>query len=246
MININDIFDQPRDYKDLKIYPVTIKDYYLFNSTIGCLLLDKNSIPDPKIISMTYLEYLYTKIKDDSLYFVMLDSLLRMCLHIPLESKDIQYLYDTKKRPFIKIGKVELWDDDITELKKIICDQNMIDLPDENISLEARKAFQKAKDYKQKQSGIKMAGLEDQICCVLISTSLTLEDISKLTIRKFNKIIERVDMKLHYQIYLQAKMGGMVTFKDESFIKHWLSEVEPVDKYAEAKVALEDMEEKLK
>jgi len=135
MININDIFDLPRDYKDLKIYPVTIKDYYLFNSTIGCLLLDKNSIPDPKIISMTYLEYLYTKIKDDSLYFVMLDSLLRMCLHIPLESKDIQYLYDTKKRPFIKIGKVELWDDDINELKKIICDQNMIDLPDENITI---------------------------------------------------------------------------------------------------------------
>ena len=246
MINISDVFDEPREYNGLKIYPVTIRDYYLFNTSIRCMLLDKNSIPDPKIISMTYLEYLFKLANEDNLYLAMMDTLLRMCLHIPQELKDIQYLNDSNKKPLIKIGKIELRDDDFNKLKIIICDQNMVDLPDENISLEARKAFDKAKDYRQKESGRKMAGLEDQICCVLISTSLSLEDISKLTIRKFNKILERVDMKLHYQIYLQAKMGGMVTFKDESFIRHWLSEVEHVDKYSEAKIDIQDVKDKLK
>ena len=49
-----------------------------------------------------------------------------------------------------------------------------------------------------KQNEYKMCSLEDQMVCVLISTSLKFEDINKLTIRKFSKILERVDYKLHY------------------------------------------------
>ena len=89
-----------------------------------------------------------------------------------------------------------------------------------------------------------MAGLEDQIVCVLISTNLKLEDIYNLTIRKFSKIIERLDMKLHYQIYLQASMSGFVEFKDKSFIKHWMSDTEEVDRYADIKISQEDVEKK--
>ena len=52
-------YDEPITYKELKIYPVLMKDYIEFHSLVSCLLIDKNSRPDIKIISMTYLRFLY-------------------------------------------------------------------------------------------------------------------------------------------------------------------------------------------
>jgi hypothetical protein len=248
MENILDTFDLPREYKGLKIYPVKIKDYYNFNVAIGCLLLDKNSIPDPKIISMTYLEYLYRLIVKDRRYISEFDYLLRLCFHLP-DPKElkINYAYDKNEKPFFEIRGNIFYANDLEDIKKIICEQNLIKIEDENISKEARDTLQKAKNYRLKESGRKMAGLEDQIVCVLISTSLSLDDISNLTIRKFSKIIERINMKLNYQIYLSASLSGFVEFKDKSFIKHWMSEVsDDNDEYAEAKIDLQDVKDKVK
>ena len=75
------------------------------------------------------------------------------------------------------------------------------------------------------REGTKMASLEDQMICVLISTNMSLQDIYSLSIRKFVKILERVDALLHYKIYLSASMSGFVEFKDKSFIKHWMSDL---------------------
>ena len=52
-------YDKPIPYKDLLIYPVTMDKYLDFHFYINCLLLDKNSIPNPEVISMTYLQFLY-------------------------------------------------------------------------------------------------------------------------------------------------------------------------------------------
>ena len=81
--------------------------------------------------------------------------------------------------------------------------------------------------------------------CVLISTPLKLEDIYGLTIRKFDKILKRVDAKLHYQIYLSASLSGMVTFKDDNSIQHWMNDLTKSDKYADVKVDMDDMRNKI-
>ena len=81
--------------------------------------------------------------------------------------------------------------------------------------------------------------------CVLISTSLKLEDIYNLTIRKFSKVLERVDHKLHYQIYLSAEMSGMVKFKDESKIQHWMADLTRKDRYSDVKIDSEKMHNKI-
>jgi hypothetical protein len=51
-------FDLPIPYKNINIYPATVRDYGIFRAYEECFRLEKNSIPDPKIISMTDLEYL--------------------------------------------------------------------------------------------------------------------------------------------------------------------------------------------
>jgi hypothetical protein len=40
-------------------------------------------------------------------------------------------------------------------------------------------------------------------------------------------------------------MSGMVEFKDTSFIKHWLTNIDDTDKYGDVSVGLEDMQSKV-
>ena len=72
-----------------------------------------------------------------------------------------------------------------------------------------------------------------------------LQDIYELTIRKFSKILERVDHKLHYEIYLGAEMSGMVKFKDENQIKHWMADLTKSDNYEDVKVDADEMHHKI-
>ena len=103
----------------------------------------------------------------------------------------------------------------------------------------------KAKEIRMQQSKKKMGSLEDQIICVLISTPLKLQDVYELAIRKFEKVLQRVDAKLHYQVYLTASMSGFVKFEDKDAIKHWMSDFTPTDYYEDVKVDMEEMKNKI-
>ena len=93
-------------------------------------------------------------------------------------------------------------------------------------------------------SNHKIAGLEEQIACVIISSGLSLDDIYVMPIRKFAYVLQRADMKLHYEIYLSASMSGFVEFKDKSAIKHWMTEIVK-DKFGGNAVKLEDVQNKI-
>lgn len=216
------IYDDPVVYKNLTIYPATIRDYLKFYFLAECLTIDKNSINDVKIISMTYLDFLYSLNTEETPYIAYLDNLLKLVTRNP----DLQIMYarNKKNKPIFIVGEDEYNASDFEEIKQIICEYNMVELPDETIQKEIRDNMKKAQELRRKSSG-KMASLEDQIVCVMISSNLTLEQIYKLSIRKFSKILERADAQLHYKIYLSASMSGMVEFKDKSFIKHWMSDL---------------------
>jgi hypothetical protein len=246
MTNVHDMFDQPRKIKGLDIYPVRLKDLQFFSFAIPILQIEKNNIPDPMIISMSFLEFLYRASTEENAYILKLDVLLKICFKLPLEEKTIDYGFEEDK-PFFKISDIMFYSSDFDELKTIICEQNLIELPDENISKEARDVLEQAKRYRERvnNSGRKMASLEDQMVAVSISTGLGLEYIYDLTIRKFTKMIERIDLKLHYEIYLAASLSGMVEFKDKSFIQHWLTEIDK-DRYKDVLMEQKKMEEKIK
>ena len=238
-------YDKPITYKELLIYPATMDRYLDFHFYISCLLLDKNSIPNPEVISMTYLQFLYYMASTTGLpYLYMFKELLKMVLHIDNDS-DLWFGTDPNGKAIFKIKGVIYNSDDLNQITDIIFLQNSIEHIDDTIQKEVRDAMVKAKVYKMKQNEYKMCSLEDQMICVLISTSLKLEDIYKLTIRKFSKILERVDYKLHYEIYLSAEMSGMVKFKDENKIKHWMADLTKSDKYEDVKVDADEMHHKI-
>lgn len=237
-------FDQPIVYKNLSIYPVTMKDYLDFHWLVSCLLIDKNSIPDVNIISMSYLKFLYYQSSSqDKPYVYMLKALLCMVLHLDL-NYEIRF-YINNDKAFFNIDNIEYNSADFDNIVDIIFEQNCISHIDESIQKELRDEFERAQRYRQQQNNQKICSLEEQMICVMISTPLDMESIYKLTIRKFEKILQRVDAKMHYQIYLSASMSGMVEFKDKNAIKYWMSDLSKDDNYSDVKVDIDDMKNKI-
>lgn len=223
-------FDDPIPYKDLLIYPISMYNYIEFFIAVNCLMIDKNKIPNPKIISMSYLDYLFYLIENDingELYFRLLIEIFMLCFKVDVQ--DLRLFKDENNKAKFSI-KNEIFDkDDFDIIKNIILNQNIINYDDTYIDPQVEKALRDAEEFINKHKK-KIGSLEDQIICVLISTSLNMEEIKNLTIRKFSKILERVDYKLHYEIYKTASMSGFVTFKEE--IDHWMSDLSQQDKYA--------------
>lgn len=237
-------YDEPVPYKGLKIYPAIMRHYLDFHTYVTCLLYEKNSIPNPKIISMSYLRYLFYLTEEEqspALYLCFM--LLKMVLKI--EKEDDLKFYKKGERAYFSVKGEEYTSEDFDKIKNIICIQNEIEQIDETVKKEIRDALKKAQEYKMQQNQNKMCSLEDQMLCVLISSSLNLEDIYKLTIRKFSKILSRIDHKMHYEIYLSASMSGFVEFKDKNSIKHWMSDLTQEDKYGDVKIDKDEMQSKI-
>jgi len=248
------LFQDEYNNQELLIYPISMYYYIDFFMAINCLLINKNQIPDPKIISMSYLDFLICLIEsspEGQLYASMLVKILEMSLKI--DTKEIKLLKNKQGKSSLSISIKSMVKDeevintviidanDFNTIKDIICFQNVPYYDDSYIDPDLENALKETSEFKSKNSK-KRGSLEDQIVCVTISTFCTIEDIKNLTIRKFTKILERVDYKLHYQIYKNAEMGGNVTFKTE--IDHWMSDLTP-DKFAGNTTEFEQLQDKI-
>jgi|GEM_PF-562125 len=235
----------------LFIKPVKMKDYMRFYTSVNCISLDKNKTPDPKIISMSYLDFLFYLIDNNPngvYYSVMLCDLLNLCCGVANEN--IKYIRDenNKVNLILEVKQEDgsfitqtLNKKDFDNIKNIILRQNMPNYDDTYIDPKVEQALKEADDFINRHKK-KMCSLEDQLICVLISTSLNMDEIQNLTIRKFTKILQRVDYKLHYEIYKTASMSGFVSFKEE--IDHWMTDISN-EKYSNAIVEYGQFKNKL-
>jgi len=76
-------YDLPIPFKELTLYPVTVKDYNEFLSCSACLTLNKND--DPQGIRMSHIDYLLSKMKDEKegpMWSLRFTKILELCLHI--------------------------------------------------------------------------------------------------------------------------------------------------------------------
>lgn len=209
-------YDYPVPYENkLLIYPLIVKDYMIFFSCVDCLMIDKNSIPDIKVIKMSYLDYLFYKSEQEpnKITLSKLFEILRLCFKLNENELMINTFENGKHELVIKNQVIN--GTDFEEIRKIICYQNNVELPDESIASDLKKALEEAQEfYNQQNNAGKVGSLEDQIDCIVSRTSYKHEEIYNLTIRRFIRLLERVDTTLHYVIYKTAEMGGMVKFKE--------------------------------
>lgn len=248
----NYTFDLPVDYRGLKLYPVVMKDYLYLASFSDCLMLEKNSIEDPqtavKAIRMTYFEFLMYVTNDENKLMQHFDALLRLVLNKQGEDYPIIYSINPKdSRPIFKIGETIYDSSDVDNLRIIIAEQNMLDIPDERIQKNVRKRLEEARRYKAKLAGDnKMGGLEDQILALAIYTGWSLDDIYKLTVRKFTKALNRANHMIVQDHYLSASLNGFVEFKDKSVIRSWLANIDDDDKNSDVIMELDELKDKIK
>ena len=94
-------FDEPVDYKldgttSIKINPVSVRNSEIFLSSINILQIDKNSLPDVKIIQMSYLQFLLEKVLVEKINRQKLLNILAICL----DMKAPFIFLDENGRPF--------------------------------------------------------------------------------------------------------------------------------------------------
>lgn len=233
------------DYNGIKIYPAKVKDYIPFNTFVNVLLIEKNAIPDPKIISMSYLEFILTMGSLSEEYefcTIYLANILTMCLKVDIEK--IKYKRNSKNKFELNIdyeGEIKTINyKDFDNIKNIICVQNGIDLPNNNIDPKLKQKLDEALAFKSKNSA-KMGNIEIQQIIIMTKTGLKLSDIKELTLRKFIKTLQILDRNMYYEIYTKAYLQDK-EIKDK--IPHWMEELH-YDKYKELMVNYGEFTEKL-
>jgi hypothetical protein len=245
-------FDKPVPFKGLLIYPALVTDFMPFYYYSDCLLVDKNSIPDVKVIQMNYLDYILYAANEKENHIFKLFELLKIVLRKP---DDIEgnstlsftpyYDKDNGYKAMLNIEGNTFTSEEFDILKEIIIEQNLLEPPDETIPKYMREEMKRQKEFRQRLSGFKMCSLEEQINCIRIATSMSYEEIYKMTLRKFHQIIPRVDELIHYQIYKSASMSGFVTFKDKNFPPHWMRDLDKKDRFDGLTIDVEDVKSKL-
>lgn len=238
------IYDSPVPHKSLLLYPVRMKDYLLFQTLVQCLMLEKNSIPDKKIIKMSYLEYMLSIDNEDNPYAMLFAGLLQLVLG---KKDDVEFgisYGNLNNKPTFEIDGQTYTSEDFDSLREIITEQNYVELVDETIQKSVRDKMEETRRYRQKINGDKVAGLEDQIVAVAVYTGWELEKIYELTIRKFMKALLRANQLIMSNIYLTASMSGFVEFKDKSVLKSWLTDLENDDKFKDT-VSVDELQSKV-
>lgn len=266
------LYDRAVPWKDLLIYPVVMSDFILFQYCVESIIIDKNSIPDAKIIGMSYLEYLYYLyyVEKNSSYIGMFDGLLRLVLR-KTDAKNDEFLirygsYNEQGKPIFTIEekietekidengnkniafeiKKSTYDsNDFDEIKKIICEQNMVEVPNEMIEKSLRDEIKKQREYRQEMAGWKPCDLEEEFMCIAAAIGIMPEEIYKMTVRKFMMLVRRMDELIHYKIYMAAKMSGMVTFEDKKFPFHWMRDLSKKSEFEGLAFDMESMENKI-
>jgi len=212
-------YNKPIPFKSLFIYPVLMDKYFEFYGTKDCLIIEQNKISDPKILSMSYLDFLFYSIKNNPDYInysEMLVKIIEICFNIDINKIGVR---DDNGKITLFIGEEIINKKDFDIIRKIICYQNMPDYDDEYINPELKQALDEANELNSREFDGRTS-LERQMLCITASTSLKQEDIEKMTIRKFILLLQIVDSKLHYQIYKTGECSGMSSFKKP--ILHWM------------------------
>lgn len=239
-IHINEkdlLFDNPVEYKGLCFYPILVRNNIEFEFSIPVLLLDQYNDPDVNtnfsILQMPYLDYIFfyeekEKGKGNYTFIIgMLVQLLSLALRKDFfneDNSDEINLYTNEKGHYLlKINDISIDGNDFDVIKRIICEQNGIDLSIYDLDPQVRKNLQETERLKSKDNPDKDGSLEDKIISLSIETNMEEEKIFNMSIRKFKKYIKRVDHIIHYKIYTQASLSGFV--KMEKHYPHWLADI---------------------
>lgn len=239
--------------KDLVLYPVQVDLYFYFHLLVECLLLPHLTSGDIKAISMSYFEYLCYRCieKNDMMHIIYLSELLFIVLR-----KDRKYIDDngneqdtvvvdlTHKK--LQICGTEISNEEFDFMRKVILEQNAIEVPDETLPPDLVKAFKEKEEFRLKQSRVKMCSFEDQINVVVAQSSYRRDEIMTMTIRSFTRLLTRIDKIMSYEI--STLLSPNMEKKDRDKIPHYMESIDTSlkERYEKEFTDIQSLKEKIK
>ena len=206
--------DTPNVKKTLYIKPVPLKDIWLFLSSIDIFNIDKNAIPDVKVIQMSYLQFLNEMlIRGDEVNKQKFVNIMILCLG--LEWPAIVY---KNGKPYVKDLKSDILIDGrhFDDIRKIIMHQNIPKFDDAYINPELKKNMDEVDALKNKDYVV--PSLERKMAIITSHTGLPKREQCEMTYRSFSLLFEEVCGEVEFSTVRPAILA--VGSKKE--LEHWI------------------------
>lgn len=171
----------------INIFPVKVKDWEIFENSLGVLTIDKNKISSVEIISMSYLDFLYKLVTEhtegigDMLYTVLRYSLGE-------HEYSMKKLGDRNKTfLLIKDLNAQISSKEFDEIIEIILTYNLTNYDNRKMSEDIQKLVN---DYLKLRNGNKYrhASLEEQKVFVMLKSGISIQQINEMSYRIFSQV----------------------------------------------------------
>ena len=214
---------------ELNIYPVTVKDWGIFETSMSILQIDKNKINDARVIQMSYLDFLYELYSNEESYGVYIANVFKYSLKeevvsfVKYKGKSVLVLLnsDNDIKGYITCKEFD-------DIKKIILHQNIYDYKDTYVDADVQKLYEDY--YKIKYKNSKTPTLEEQKTYVMAKCGMSIKQVNMMTYRMFSQIYHHC---IGDVLYIGKKIiQGSYKYQVDENIEHPLYEI-PKDMYAE-------------
>lgn len=198
---------------ELKIYPILVKEWDLFEECFDIMLIDKDSISNAEIISMSYLEFLKEirfnikeVIEGTNVIFGenelnKFKQLFSICMkedYVNIENIDNRcdvIMGGVNKNKDI-ILKATITNKEFKEISDIIMFQNIRHYDDRKLDPEVQKIYN---DYiSLKQRDIHQPSIEEQINYFIGITGMDISKIEEMTYRRFDGVFDSMVSRDEY------------------------------------------------
>ena len=240
--------NKPVVWKDyIKIYPVSFKDIEEFSYAINCLLYDPMDYEDFTLATLPRLYFLtsileYEYLQDEEKYMnepfrVALSMQLKLLLKMVLQDQDYVFIKSGKYWKIrvhfdssdtdIDEDYIDINSSDFEEFRLIVLLQNAINFSDDFVHNDIKEYI----ENENKNNSI-VVTFEDKKEIVMVDLHVCDEEmIDKMTIRRVNRICNKVLSREAYVMQETASMSGFVTFKNEPIAWYGKSETDIYDRY---------------
>lgn len=221
-------FDKPVPYKidrehEIKITPINVEDSEMFLSWIDIISIDKNSLPNPEYISMSYLEFVLTTLvlSEDKKFAeensLKMASILKLCLGF---DKQVFIHFDARKKPYLQHEDILIDGKHFDEIRRIILYQNIAHYDDNYINPDVRQAIDEVDALKNKD--IDIPNLERRMAIITSHCGLSKQDQLKMTYRSHTLLFEEVHGEVDYMSMRTAALIGNMFSKQKNEIEDWI------------------------
>lgn len=220
--------DKPVPYQidmthEIYITPIKVIDSEMFLSWIDILAVDKNAMPNPEYITMSYLEFLICvlilKNEEDMrrINSLKLASIFKLCLGV---ENQISIKFNERNKPYLVYGDIVIDSKHFDDIRRIILYQNLIHYNDEYVNPDVQQAMNELDEMRRKN--IEYPSLERRIAIITAHSGLTKEVQLDMTYRSHSLLFEEVYGEVDYSTGRTAALIGSMFSKQKTEIEDWI------------------------